>query len=110
MIFHDEIRTATTTALHELDRPGTLVCGSTDPHSTVSWYFTDSTEVPDAPVTSMVFQQTRNTSLAVLLRGSNLSDASDQANGIWTCKLNGTTAREIPVGIYRREDKYLERL
>jgi hypothetical protein len=106
LIFHEEILVINSSHVEEIDSqnlPGALQCVS-ESNAGVAWYFTDANGVPDSPAT--VFQQTRVTtlssSLAILSRGIMMYDISDQTNGLWMCRLNGSSDGEAYVGIYHR--------
>ena len=108
MILQDEIEVvnSTTFEITSTNHGGALVCQSGSSMG-VAWYFADSSMVPGAP--AAVFQQTKestHTSYSVLSRGINSTAQLNHTNGVWMCRVNGSTEGEITVGIYTREERY----
>ena len=120
LIYLDEILVNhyTTAEIGDVSRRGALVCRS-EGRGRVSWHFTDSIIVSDAPRSdSRAFLQSRTRegvtpSVSRLSLSRRVMSNRTQVNGVWHCRLNATApgmptyyytryAEEINVAIFSR--------
>ena len=116
LIFQDELIRDDCTNVLATPRNGTVICRSEN-RAQVGWHYSNGGLVSTAS-TSNHFRQRRTGSSAtpsVSRLTTNRPDetlTSAAANGLWTCRLNGSLDEAVPVGIYARgegEKNYVDR-
>ena len=106
LIFQDELVRDDRTNVLATPVDGTLICRSED-QARVGWQFTTTGLVSPTSTTNH-FRQRRtssSTTPSVSRLTTNRPDealTSAEANGLWTCRLNGGFNTAVPVGIYAR--------
>ena len=113
LIFQDELVRDDRTNVLATPMNGTVICGSEN-QAQVVWQFANGSLVSTISTTNH-FRQRRTSSSAtpsVSRLTTNRPDealTSAAANGLWTCRLNGTGSTALPVGIYARGggEKYI---
>ena len=106
LIFQDELVRDDRTNVLATPVDGTVICRSED-QAQVVWQFADGVRVSTTSTTNH-FRQRRTSSSATpsvsRLTTNTPDDAltSAAANGLWTCRLNGSLNGAVPVGIYAR--------
>ena len=114
LIFQDELVRDNRTNVLATPMDGTVICRSEN-RAPVSWQFVNGVLVSTLSTTKH-FRQRRTSSSAIpsvsRLTTNKPDEAltSAEANGLWTCRLNGSFNGAVPVGIYARgggENYYL---
>ena len=106
LIFQDELVRDDRTNVLATPVDGTLICRSEN-QARVGWQFANGVLV-QVPSPDNHFSQRRTSSSAtpsVSRLTTNRPDetlTSARANGLWTCRLNGSPSTAVPVGIYAR--------
>ena len=100
LIYQDELvvdnSTDTTTT------NGTLLCTSQD-QAGVDWYSPAGVSISGTGNFRQINLKTDSESVSRLSANrEDVSNDGDGANGLWTCRLNGSAPIPIPVGIYSR--------
>ena len=99
LLYHNEIRISSTNIAPSTGE-GILVCRSSS--SVAGWHYPNATPVPSFSFDSAPdFFQIRSSSqtMSTLVRSRNVSVASLDFNGLWTCRENGNLAS---VGLHQR--------
>ena len=113
LIFQDELVRDDRTDVLATPMDGTVICRSEN-KAQVGWHLANGNLVQPT-TTNNYFNQTRTRSSAtpsVSRLTTNRPDealTSAAANGLWTCRLNGSPNTVVPVGIYARgggEEEY----
>ena len=106
LIFQDELVRDDRTNVLATPVDGTLICRSEN-QAQVGWHFASGALIYTSSTTNH-FRQRRTSSSAtpsVSRLTTNRPDealTSAEANGLWTCRLNGAGSTAVPVGIYAR--------
>ena len=106
LLFQDELVRDDRTNVLATPMDGTVICIS-DNKAQVGWHFANGVLLSTNSITNH-FRQRRTGSSAtpsVSRLTTNRPDealTSAAANGLWTCRLNGSPNTVVPVGIYAR--------
>ena len=107
LIFQDElVRDDRTNVLATPIRDGTVRCRSEN-QAQVGWHFASGALISPTSTTNH-FRQRRTATSAIPSVSRLTTNRPDEAltsaaaNGLWTCRLNGSFTGAVPVGIYTR--------
>ena len=107
LIFQDELVRDDRTNVLATPVDGTLICRSANQYQ-VGWHFANGVQVSTISPTNHFRQKRTSTSATpsvsrLTTNTPDEADTSEAANGLWSCRLNGSlSTTAVPVGIYAR--------